>query len=140
MQAFEYASIRAWIGQAWRQQGPPLWIRGLLGAITGGTSFSPSAIANDPGFLAATELPSAKGLANARSLALLGSALAGAGVVGLQGPELLSRQGLGAAMLPGPASIEEFLGLGFNIKFEPSGHPAGSLMSGPRRLAGWPVP
>ena len=25
-------------------------------------------------------------------------------------------------------------------KFEPSGHPAGSLMSGPRRLAGWPVP
>ena len=29
-----------------------------------------------------------------------------------------------------------------DLKFEPYGHPAGSLMimSGPRRLAGWPVP
>jgi len=132
----EVSQYQAWTQQGWERQGLPLWLAGLVWAVKWPLeeALSPVEMLNMPRILASTELVSVTAFANARSMALLGSALAGNGSVDAM--QLLSLEGLAAALVLGPPSMEEFLGM--NISFTASGWGAGRFpQMGLNGFVGW---
>jgi len=118
---FEYEAFWSWAMQAWREVNIPLWTQSLR-ALKHPHKHSIGALSNDPLFISASSIPSANGAASARSLALLGTALAGDGTIRAADGHvhrILTESDLKAALEPGPKSIEEFLS--YNISFTAAG-------------------